>query len=79
MIAMYAKDIEGLLYAVGENTALERDDNWEFENIDILSYIGLLNEDGEVVLVKGVLNGSTKFHAFLLENRIVRVIKVGNY
>ena len=75
IIAMYTQDIEaGLLYAVGYSTALTTDSDEEFEFIDALSRITLQNKDGGEALVKSVMNGSDRFHAFLFENGTVRVI-----
>ena len=76
IVAMYAQDIDaGLLYALGYRTALTTDTNGEFENINTLSRIILKNKDGDETLVKSVMNGDDAFHAFLLEDRTVRVVK----
>ena len=47
----------------------------DIKDINTLSRIILENEDGEQALVRSVMNGSYGFHAFLLENWTVRVIK----
>ena len=74
IIAMYTQDIEvGLLYAVGWKATLATG-RYGFNNVNTLSYITLKNKDREKILVKGVMNGSIRFHAFLFENGTVRVI-----
>ena len=76
IIAMYAEDIEtGLLYAVGHRAAIVTDRYGEFDNIKTLSRITVQDKNGKDVLVKSVMNGGDRFHALLLKNGTVRVIK----
>ena len=79
IIAMYTSNDEvGLLYAVGSMAALITNRYGHFRDIDTLSRITLRNKDKEEeALVKGVMNGSNLFHAFLSGNGTVRVVKVG--